>query len=116
MAEKGVLFPGTTEVVVHRMLARAALTGSVRGLEWEPVEGEMRIPFEVALADVRAANEEYLDQLCEQTDGVVRKLSMSIDPAQVRFVAHLRDRLTGRVLQAAVAEPSNLLELESASQ
>ncbi len=116
LAEKGVLFPGSTEVIVHRMLARAALTGAVEGIEWAPEEGVMTIPFEVSLADVRAANEDYLDELCAQTGGIVRMLSMSIDPAQVRFVAHLRDIRSGRVLQAIVAEPENLAELEGASE
>ncbi len=116
LAEKGVLFPGSTEVVVHRMLARAALTGSVEGVEWNPTDGVMTIPFEVALADIRTANDAYLDELCRQTDGIVRKLSMTIDPSQVRFVAHLRDSRSGRVLQAAVSEPTNLSELEGANQ
>ena len=116
LAEKGVLFPGKTEVVVHRMLARGALTGSPQGIPWDPVDGEMRIPFEVALADLRAANETYIDELCEETGGIVRKLSMAIDPAQVRFVAHLRDNRGGFVLQAAVAEPKNLSELEGANE
>ena len=116
LAEKGVLFPGTTEVVVHRMLARAALTGVVEGLDWAPVDGEMRIPFEVSLQDVRDQNERYLDELCTETGGIVRKLSLDIDPAQVRFVAHLRDQRSGRVLQAAVAEPSNLAELEGETE
>ncbi|MCB9913976.1 MAG: hypothetical protein H6828_02365 [Planctomycetes bacterium] len=112
LAEKGVLFPGTTEVVVHRMLARGPLLGDVEGIDWEPVDGEMRIPFERSLADVRAENEAYLDELCAETEGIVRKLSLDIDPLQVRFVAHLRDARSGRVLQAALAEPENLAALE----
>jgi hypothetical protein len=116
LAEKGVLFPGKTEVIVHRYLARAALTGVVKGLEWKPVDGQMKIPFEMALADIEAANDAYIDELCAETGGLVRKLSMSIDPAQVRFIAHVRDAGTGRVLQANVAEPSNLAELEETSE
>ena len=112
LAEKGVLFPGKTEVVVHRMLARAALTGAVEGVDWAPVDGVMTIPFEVALADLRDQSEQFLDELCAETGGIVRKLSLDIDPAQVRFVAHLRDQRSGRVLQAAVAEPANLAELQ----
>lgn len=116
LAEKGVLFPGTTEVVVHRMLARAALTGDVAGVEWAPVDGAMTIPFEMPLSDVRQANNDFLDNLCEDTGGIVRKLSMTIDPAQVRFVAHLRDSRSGRVMQATFAEPTNLAELEGGSE
>ncbi len=116
LAEKGVLFPGKTEVIVHRYLARAALTESVEGVEWAPVDGQMKIPFEVSLADIRKANDTYIDELCAATGGLVRKLSMSIEPAQVRFVAHLRDGSTGRVLQAIAAEPSNLAELEESNE
>lgn len=117
LAEKGVLFPGSTEVFVHRFLARAALTGSTDGIEWDPDdEDKMEIPFEVSLEDIRAENEAYLDELCESTGGVVRKLSMSIDPAQVRFVGTVRDSRSGRVLQAIAVEPTNLAELEEAGR
>jgi hypothetical protein len=116
LAEKGVLFPGKTEVIVHRYLARAALTKSVAGIDWNPVDGQMTIPFEVSLDDIRAENERYIDELCAETGGLVRKLSMTIEPAQVRFIAHLRDRSTGRVLQAITAEPSNLAELEDTNE
>ncbi|MEM7517120.1 MAG: hypothetical protein AAF368_09390, partial [Planctomycetota bacterium] len=117
LAEKGVLFPGSTEVFVHRYLARAALTDSTDGVEWDPDdEDKMELPFEVSLEDIRAENEAYLDELCEDTDGVVRKLSMSIDPAQVRFIGTVRDSRSGRVLQAIAVDPTNLAELEEAGR
>ena len=112
LAEKGVLFPGSTGVVVHRMLARASLVGSPEGIEWYPILGEMTVPFELSLEAVSERNEAYLDDFCAQGGGIVRKLSLSIDPAEVRVVAIVRDSRTGRVHQAICIEPDNLAELE----
>lgn len=106
LAEKHVLFPGKTEVVVHRMLARASLTGEPLGIEWTPVDGEMRVPFDLALADVRADNEAYIDAVCEETGGIVRKLSLDPEPSELCFVAFVRSRSTGAVLQAIQVDPA----------
>lgn len=113
LAEKGVLFPGSTEVVVHRMLARAGLTDSI---DWEPEDESMTIPFEMALDAIRLENEAYIDDLCSTTGGMVRKLSMAIDPAQIRFVAHVRDSFNGHTLQAISVEPENLEDLQGDDQ
>jgi hypothetical protein len=112
LAEKGVLFPGSTGVVVHRMLARAELTGKAEGIPFYPILGEMTVPFELSLDGIRERNEQYLDEFCAGGGGIVRKLSMSIDPGQARVVAIIRDSLTGRVSQAICVEPENLAELE----
>ena len=112
LVEKGVVFPGATGVVVHRMLARAPLTGNPEGLAWYPIFEEMTVPFERSLEDVRRENERYLDDFSAGGGGIVRKLSLSIDPSQVRVVAVVRDIVTGRVHQAIFAEPENLAELE----
>ena len=106
LAEKGVLFPGKSEVVVHRMLARAELLGFGDGLRYEPDEDdEMAVEFDALLEDVAGDNLRYLEELEEQGKGAVPKLSLRIDPRQVRIVALLRDRLTGEVLQAFQIEP-----------
>ena len=106
LAEKRVLFPGETEVVVHRMLARGPLTGEPLGVEWEPVEGEMRVPFDVELAALSAANEAYIDEVCSESEAIVRKLSLAIDPAEAVLVAFVRSRSTGAVLQAIQVDPA----------
>jgi len=116
LAEKGVLFPGTTGVVVHRMVARASLVGEAKGIEWYPLFGEMSVPFELSLESVRERNEEFLGRWCAKGGGIVRKLSMSIDPAQVRVVAIVRDSISSRVHQAICVEPDNLSELEGGDE
>ena len=58
LAERGVLFPGKSKVVIHRMLARGSMTGSLDGVVWKPEEGEMRIPFSRSLKDITAAHQE----------------------------------------------------------
>lgn len=116
LAEKGVLFPGTSGVVVHRMVARGSLVGDAKGIEWYPLFGEMRVPFELSLESVREQNEEFLDGWCAQGGGIVRKLSMSIDPAQVRVVAIVRDSISSRVHQAICVDPDNLSELEGGDE
>ncbi|MGK0219854.1 MAG: hypothetical protein ACI9HE_003360, partial [Planctomycetota bacterium] len=63
LAEKGVLFPGKSTVVVHRMLGRAFLLESDgSGLDFEPDDdGLERFAFEVSLQDMHKAQESYLD-------------------------------------------------------
>jgi tetratricopeptide (TPR) repeat protein len=105
LAEKGVLFPGKSEVVIHRMVARAALADSLEGIAFSPVEDEMRLAFTQSLSEVTAANREYLDRLERSGAGGVVRMSLAIDAAQVRIVAFLRDEGTGEVLQAVQVDP-----------
>ena len=112
LAERGVLFPGRSEVVVHRSVARASLTELDSGVPYEP---ELLLDFEGSLAAVQAANERFLDELQASGAGAVRKLSTAIDPAQVRVVAILRDLSTGEVLQAAEVEPERVDPAAAAS-
>jgi hypothetical protein len=106
LAERRVLFPGTTEVVVHRMLARGSLTGEPLGLSWVPTDGEMRVPFDRELASFRAGNEAYIDEVCAESEAIVRKLSMDVDPAEAVLVAFVRSSSTGAVLQAIQVDPT----------
>ena len=105
LAEKGVLFPGKTEVVIHRMVARAALADSLEGIDYSPVEGRMQIPFSRSLSEASAANAAYLDELESSGGGGVVRMSLAIDPEQVRIVAFLRDADTGEVVQAIQVDP-----------
>ncbi len=106
LAEKRVLFPGQSEVVVHRMLARAPLTGEPLGIEWDPTDGEMRIRFEAALEKLSADNEAYIDEVSSSSGAIVRKLSLTINPAQACLVAFVRSRTTGAILQAIQVDPT----------
>ena len=105
LAEKGVLFPGKSEVVIHRMVARAALADSLEGIAYSPVEGAMRLEFSASLSEVTAANRAHLDRLEQAGAGGVARMSLAIDPEQVRIVAFLRDEGTGEVLQAIQVDP-----------
>ena len=106
LAERRVLFPGKSEVVVHRMLARGPLTGEPLGIEWEPVDGEMRVPFDVALVDLSAENERYIDEVCAESGAIVRKLSLEVEPKEAVLVAFVRSRTTGAVQQAIQVDPT----------
>jgi hypothetical protein len=120
LAERGVLFPGASGVVVHRMVARAELLsmGSTepRGALWVPDAGSMELTFDVGLHDVQAQNEACLDRLMDEGAGTVRKLSMQLDPRQLVLVAFVRDDGTGEILQAVVCEPDGVEALREESE
>ncbi|MDF1729773.1 MAG: hypothetical protein P1U53_18710, partial [Sulfitobacter sp.] len=120
LAERGVLFPGASGVVVHRMVARAELltehSGDQHGALWEPDAGSMEVTFDVGLHTVQANNEACLDRLMDEGAGTVRKLSMELDPRQLVVVAFVRDDSTGEVLQAVVVEPVGLEVLRKQSE
>lgn len=120
LAERGVLFPGGSGVVVHRMVARAELladfSGDQHGALWAPEDEFMEITFSVSLEAVRAQNEASLDKLIEEGAGAVRKLSMEPDPRQLVVVAFVKDNSTGEVLQALVVEPDGVAELREARE
>ncbi len=120
LAERGVLFPGKSGVVVHRMVARAELlegtTGDQHGAPWNAEDEYMEVPFNVSLEAIRASNEACLDRLINEGAGAVRKLSMTLDPRQLVVVAFVKDNSTGEVLQALVVEPDGLVELRKASE
>lgn len=120
LAERGVLFPGGSGVVVHRMVARAELlsgtTGDQDGALWEPENEFMEVAFDMGLDSVQAANEACLDRLMNEGAGTVRKLSMKLDARQLMVVAFVKDNATGEVLQALVVEPEGLEELRNASE
>jgi tetratricopeptide (TPR) repeat protein len=104
LAEKGVLFPGKSTVVVHRMVARASLLEGLLGVAYEPQDGAMRVSFSRSLADVTAENLAHLDELQERGVGSTPRMSMNIDPRMVRVIAFVATP-SGEVLQALSAEP-----------
>ncbi len=101
LVERGVMFPGRSEIVIHRNVARACLTKSLAGQRFRPdANDEMKLPFTMALAEVKARNEAYLDELMEDGVGSCVKISMDLDPEQLAVVAFVRDTGTGEILQA----------------
>ncbi len=104
LAERGVLFPGKSKVVIHRMVARAGLLEGAKGQALEGSKASHAIPFRVALTDVVAANERYLERLAAEGKGKAGRISTRIDPNQVTLVAFVRDA-NGAVVQAVQLDP-----------
>lgn len=100
LAERGVLYPGKGKVVVHRMVARAELTGDVDGIPLRIVKGSMSYRFKKSLREIQAANETFLTEYEKANNKNTTRLSTRIDPRQVSIVAFLRDPLNLEVLQA----------------
>ncbi|MHC4989614.1 MAG: tetratricopeptide repeat protein [Planctomycetota bacterium] len=105
VAERGVLFPGKSTVVVHRHLARGTVFTELDGIAYVPTRGTMTVPFERSLSELEAANAACLDSLEAAGAGTVSRMSMTIDPRTVFLVALVREAESGRVLQAAELEP-----------
>ncbi len=103
-AERGVLFPGKSKVVIHRMVARGVLTETLDGVVWKPENGVMEVPFSRSLEDIAKANSTWLDDYELRGGGTVPRMAVRIDPEQVTVVAYLRGA-TGQVVQAAQLDP-----------
>ncbi len=104
LAERGVLFPGKSKVVIHRMVARGVLTATLDGIAYEPKDGVMEIPFERSLREITKANVTYLGDLEARGGGTVPKIAVQIDPEQVSIVAYARGA-AGGVAQAVQLDP-----------
>jgi len=103
LVERAVLFPGRSEIIIHRNVARASLTRTPNGERFRPEDGAMSIPFQASLERVRHDNEAYLDELMASGQGNCAKISMAIDPEQVGVVAFVRAGDSNEVLQALQA-------------
>ncbi|MFT4511384.1 MAG: hypothetical protein ACI91B_000063 [Planctomycetota bacterium] len=101
LAEKGAIYPGLGATVVHRMVARAALTERVRGIKWQPTNGVMEIPFARALNDIEAANITFLDDYEKQGGSPASRLSTRLAKDQLVVVAVLREPGT-RIVEQSV--------------
>lgn len=115
LAEKGVLAPGKSTVVVHRAVARGVLTDDEMGVEFLPDSDDgasMELPFARTLADITASNEAFLDQLEADGVGTTARFSSQIDPRQVRIVAYIYRMDTGEILSAVQGTPELPKELQ----
>ena len=102
LAEKGVLFPGKSTVVVHRMVGRASLIGGDDGAGVDlGDEEEATLEFRRTLGDIQVENEAYLDRMEAEGVGTAVKLSTKLDAAELVVIAFLRDPDSGAILQAA---------------
>ena len=101
LAEKGVLYPGLGATVVHRMVARAALTKDLGGVEYRPEEGAMSVPFARSLSAIESVNRNWLGEYEEQSKLIATRLSVGMARGELVVIACLRDPFRGEILQAA---------------
>ena len=102
VAERGVVFHGSSGVVIHRMLARGLATkGPQNGLPFLPDDdGKLQIDFSKELGEIEAENTAYLDSLEEgQTKGGTR-MGLRIEPKSVEVIVVVRNAETGEAIQA----------------
>ena len=106
VAERGVVFHGSSGVVIHRMLARGLATkGRLDGIPFLPDnEGKLVFSIDRNLSDVEAENTAFLDSLeAGQTKGGTR-MGLRIEPNSVEIVVVVREAETGRVVQTHQCE------------
>ncbi len=111
VVEAGVLYPGSSGVVVHRHVVRGYALPGGAPIPFTPdeVDDEMSFPFEVHIEDVEAAWAEHLDQLESDGVGAAPRISMRMDPNQTRIVAYLHDMRSGTVLAACEVTPEGVV-------
>ncbi len=113
LAEGRVLYPGTSGVIVHRRVARGSLIGSDGPLPFTvdavgDDEDEVTFSFERSLADLEAEIAAHLDQLEADGVGSAPRISMKIDPREIRVIAFLYSETTGAILSADELIPAGL--------
>ncbi len=100
LAERGVLFPGISKVVIHRMVARAPLTPNAFGVGLDLSEGSMTYSFRQSLEEVQQQNEAWLQAQIDSGAGQTMLMSTALDPKQLSVVAYVMDQSTGAIEQA----------------
>ena len=106
VAERGVVFHGSSGVVIHRMLARGLATdGPLSGVAFLPDDnGTMEFDVRRELKDIQAENTKFLDSLeAGQTKGGTR-MGLRIEPKSVEVVVLVRVAASGNVVQAHQCE------------
>lgn len=112
LVERGVLFPGKSRVVIHRNVARAALTNEPDGESFAPSDERLEFACERTWASIETELTTFLDR--READGAAKlsRHATRVDPRQASVVVILRDRETGAVLQAAQVDPTLAEDLQ----
>lgn len=100
LAERGVLYPGLGEAVVHRYVARASLLGDGSGVAFAPQDGFQSYSFDVDLEQLEEEHESFLKFYEFQNKADATRLSSRMDPQQLVLVAILRANDGSGVLQS----------------
>lgn len=117
LAEGRVLYPGTSGVIVHRRVARGSLLGadgpkSFAAEEVGDDEDEVMFTFQRPIAEIEQEIAAHLEELESDGVGSAPRISMKIDPREIRVVAFLYSTETGAVLSADELIPAGLPEVE----
>lgn len=102
IAERGVVFHGSSGVVIHRMLARGLATeGSLHGVEYKPdARGKFRFEFERQLSELETENIAHYESLEAGQTGGRTRMGLRIEPTSVEVIVLVRDAGSGAVAQA----------------
>ena len=113
VAERGVVFHGSSGVVIHRMLARGLATeGPLSGVSIKSdSEGKFELNFERTLDEIVEENRTQLNML-DQGRTESGRIGLRIEPRSVEVIAIVRDAGSGAVLQTAKCD----LKREEAAQ
>jgi tetratricopeptide (TPR) repeat protein len=103
LAERGVLYPSESKVVIQRMVARAALTDNPRGLPLEINDGRMTLPFSRSLEAIVRSNTEHIRK---HGAGKAHLFAAAMDPRQLTIVAFIRDGSSMEILQSIQVNPT----------
>lgn len=107
VAERGVVFPGKSTVVIHRMLARGSAFGSLEGRPLDSAKDLEEFQFERSLAELERELVAFLEEM-EAGGGAASRMGTRIDPRSVVLVALVRDIRTGEVHQALQIMPKRI--------
>lgn len=116
LAERGVLYPGLGEAVVHRYVARANILGGGQGVPYSPQGDYQSLSFDASIEEVEAEHESFLEFYEFQNKADATRLSARMDPQQLVLVAILRAPGSKEVLQSLFIpiEGTAAAELEEA--
>ena len=102
VAERGVVFHGSSGVVIHRMLARGLATrGPLSGVAFLPDEdGTLNFSFSRDLSELEQENREFIEQLEQGETKGGSRMGLRIEPKSVEVIGVVRDAETGEVVQS----------------
>ena len=107
VAERGVIAPGKSEVVIHRHVARGSALGDDLGVPYAPEANDRQVlRFSCRLADLEAANRATLDELAAAGAGGASRFGLAINADEVTLVAYVRRDISGEVMQATSCTPA----------
>jgi hypothetical protein len=115
LAEARVLYPGSSGIVVHRNVVRGSLLPDDEGVLYAPEDMQAEVTFSRTLESLETEQRRQLDALEAEGLGSVPRISLRVDPREVRVVAFLCDSTSGAVFACAVCTPTSAAPAEAAT-